>query len=250
MFTQTCAVLGVIAFAASRWSCMLSRSLYWYFSTAFLMAFPAAIAWYRNPSNVPLLPDIGHDLLPTLSGRHELADATMKLHIGVTLGWILWQKSPRGSRILTHFFTVAGWMNLLRSGMLILTSIPDPYEACVAQGNQVHTWAEMPWADVLRRAVRLASGHSDLTCGDMIFSGHATIFSLCALVWYTYYTGARETLVRVTAVAFSATGMALIIMTRMHYSIDIAIALYLSVTLWFSPLRIPRMWFPLHREGV
>jgi hypothetical protein len=197
------------------------------------MALPAALAWYRNPVTTHILPDLGHDVIPAVNGAHHFADVVMKAHIALTLTWILWQQPPVARRILIRFFTVAGYLNVLRSGMLLLTSIPDPYPACRQIAAGPVTWVDMPWMDVIRRALRLAAGQSDLTCGDMLFSGHTTLLVLCGLVWCTYCNQRGAAFVKVFTASLSLFGILLIIATKMHYTIDCALSVYFSMVTWY-----------------
>ena len=75
----------------------------------------------------------------------------------------------------------------------------------------------------------------DITCGDMVFSGHSVLIVLCALTWHTYYERSQANVngVKVFAWAWAFAGLISIIGTRLHYSLDVLLAWYLSLTVSF-----------------
>ena len=89
----------------------------------------------------------------------------------------------------------------------------------------------------LQRAVLL--GHT--TCGDMIFSGHTTCLVLAMKTFGEHFRGNRlrgmaafpewlARIVRAALCAATAVGVAVILSTRLHYALDVALAVYLTHT--------------------
>ena len=93
--------------------------------------------------------------------------------------------------------------------------------------------------DQQRRMAQLALGFmfpGDVTCGDMIFSGHTLIIVLFCLTFHTYYPKTQSFWgingVKIIVWVTGLVGILFIVATRLHYSIDVLLAVYLSVTLW------------------
>jgi hypothetical protein len=80
------------------------------------------------------------------------------------------------------------------------------------------------------------------TCGDMVFSGHTMLMILFALTFHTYYkrTARYWALNGVKTVIWlwCFVGLASIIATRLHYTIDVLLGIYLSITVWTCYHRI------------
>lgn len=208
------------------------------------MAFSTSIAWFRRPAAF-MLPDIGHDLLPemlTMLGvdSHVVCDQLLFATSFATLA-LVW-RHPSRVCILKRFLVVYGSLMFLRAGTLLMTALPDPYSLCAqAQNTRLgdshgRTWGNMPWSLVLENMLGLFGNnkHNAMTCGDLIFSGHTVVFVLCALVWHNYYRNSMTTFNPVKLIVWvcSIMGTALLLVTRMHWTIDIALAYYITTSLW------------------
>ena len=79
------------------------------------------------------------------------------------------------------------------------------------------------------------------TCGDMIYSGHTMLFVLFALVWHTYYSENVFGFINYVKCAiwgYTIVSLLFIVGIHMHYTVDVALALYFTVTVWSSYHRI------------
>lgn len=214
---------------------------YVYFLLCFLgMAFSTSVAWFRRPPSFAL-PDIGHDLLPevlTVYGldAHMICDKLLYTTIVATLGFVCGH--PERETILRRFFVVYGTLMLMRSTTVLMTALPDPYFRCLTMetGTFGHRWSTIPWGRVVSKFITLFDGSASgsLTCGDLIFSGHTIVFVLCALVWHTYYRPSHVWInpMKLVIWALSVVGTVLLLVTRMHWTIDIGLAYYITTTLW------------------
>ena len=72
------------------------------------------------------------------------------------------------------------------------------------------------------------------TCGDMVFSGHTSVMVLCAMVWHQYYRWvvAPVNVVKTTVWIVTIVGLVNIIATRFHYTLDVLLGFYFTVTVW------------------
>ena len=66
-------------------------------------------------------------------------------------------------------------------------------------------------------------------CGDVFFSGHMAVCVLFGMVWQQYTTDGRMKTIIWVAIWMEA---CFLLSTRFHYTIDIVIGGYMSLTLW------------------
>ena len=124
------------------------------------------------------------------------------------------------------------------------------------------------WPAALRRAwIFFWAPDRHVTCGDMVFSGHTTFLMTCAMVFKRYCKSkwmktkvvfrsshtpeAVCKAIRGLVYAYVALGAVLIIGTRLHYTLDVVIALgvtYQVFSQYHSYLRYKRLkekgwWF-------
>jgi shingomyelin synthase len=81
------------------------------------------------------------------------------------------------------------------------------------------------------------------TCGDMVFSGHSVLLLMCCMVFQEYCSPsffARKSpqvvrasfLIRASITVATAFGLLAIVGTRLHYTLDVLTATYITVLLW------------------
>lgn len=176
---------------------------------------------------------------------------------------------PQRFMILRRLLVLFGIMFLLRAVTVSVTQLPDASPTCQAQFGDPKRGAykrQPMFPKAFYRAwVFMTSPTSHVTCGDMIFSGHTTCLTMCAMV-FKYYCRARLLNTRVffrwirgnresrfAALVFFARwsvyvyvliGSILIVATRLHYTLDVIIAILLtySVFTWYHTwLRYQRL---------
>merc|ERR1711920_534669 len=142
---------------------------------------------------------------------------------------------------LHRFFVIYGTLCMMRSVTVISTSLPDSSEKCrlaTPTGNLpsgAFGWTDISIKTVLIRSFKLLVP-SEITCGDMVFSGHTMLMVMCAMTWHTYYKWVPGSInyVKVTIWIITIFGLMIIIWVRMHYTLDVILALYFTITLWGS----------------
>lgn len=79
-----------------------------------------------------------------------------------------------------------------------------------------------------------------VTCGDMVFSGHSNTALCLALVWHTYYKWVPGEINYVkSTVWIMAFGACFgLLLTKVHYTLDIALSIYFSITVWSAYHRL------------
>ena len=250
----------------------LAVCLAWFALTSYLNAVAAVVAGYRTPNVVVLdldsrpieglktLPDIGHDVFRRLvqawygaaEFEHidwfELPDVFMGFVGASTLFFILIH--PQRLLVLRRMMAVFGFINFLRAICVVSTSLPDASPRCQAQFSDPHTGAykrrPMFTQRMFHRAgLLLLEPSQHISCGDMIFSGHTVFLVMCCMVFDTYcnkrecdtplvrYLSVKSlTAFKILIYACTGAGIFAIIGTRLHYTLDVLIAVYLTWRTW------------------
>jgi hypothetical protein len=206
------------------------------------------------------LPDIGFILLPRLyiSRLPDVWNAVIVL--GTLLPIIFFH--PSRVKIIRRYAAIQGTCFLLRSITIMVTILPNPYDTCVNTSRD----DEVPFLEAFR--VMLGTR---ITCGDVLYSGHAANFTLMALIWQEYgrgffisTSGARRSSLQpeevldvsfgvnfhdvdiqsnskewYTGVLFprlfwivAAVGYLIIIACRFHYTVDVVVAIVVVAKQW------------------
>jgi len=220
-----------------------------------LMNFVTSIAWYRNPRELRNLPDVGHDLFPmpkehySIFGYGQFETSAVSDNIILTLAvatvFKFGQRANFGD-IFRRFIFVYGTLELMRSCTVLLTSLPDASPACrklTPMGdiwNGAHTWSAINtpsiWYEIMIHTLKILIPIHPVTCGDMVFSGHTNTACCLALVWHTYYkwVPGPVNLVKVLVWVAAMTAALMLIVCRVHYTLDVALAIFFSMTIWGS----------------
>lgn len=88
--------------------------------------------------------------------------------------------------------------------------------------------------EIIKRALTLVSGmglsinNQQIFCGDSIFSGHTTVLFFGYLVINQYSPKKLRLHLTVFALINAIAGLILILLSHMHYSIDVIVAYYLT----------------------
>ncbi|EQC41999.1 hypothetical protein SDRG_00846 [Saprolegnia diclina VS20] len=233
----------------------VAASLLFFELGTFVMCWSNSLAWYRNPKNLLPLPDLGHDVFPEWKNLainehvyHEEAEKIPDIIMGIlTITTTIFAgMHPARWKIVQRFFIVYGSLCMMRSVTVISTSLPDSAEKCRAMtplGNLqsgAHRWEDITMRAVLVRSLKLLVPVGEVTCGDMVFSGHSMLMVLCAMTWHTYYKWVPGSInyIKVTIWLITIAGLISIVWVRMHYTLDVVLALYFTVTVWSSYHRI------------
>ena len=110
---------------------------------------------------------------------------------------------------------IASAMLLLRSLTIVLTIEPNPNESC-------HADLSMGLFSALLYSM------VNVSCGDLMFSGHFTIYWIQLLV-ITVYVRSHFSY---ALISFQIFGMVWVYLTRLHYTNDLVIALVITSLAW------------------
>lgn len=214
------------------------------------------------PTSAKTLPDVGHDLFARLvvwwSGQpgvefdymayFDVPDKFIAIVGSLTTLFML--AHPQRLLILRRMTAIFGFINLLRAVCVACTSLPDASPRCISQfGDPARgAYKRRPiFPKAYGRAWKLLTAPSShISCGDMVFSGHTVLLVMCALIFDTYCTR-REcdtplirdylsakflTAMKLCIYALVGAGIFSIVGTRLHYSLDVLIAVFLAWRCW------------------
>lgn len=257
-------------FASRAYLARLAFSVLFFVCCAYLNTLASVIAGHRTPwivvndlDGAPTasfsLPDVGHDLWAWALARsgydadyvpgYRIPDRMVVDLTKFTLAFILFH--PRRTQMLRRAIFILGIIMWMRTLSVTMTQLPDASPTCQAQFHDPQGRGAYKKRAIFPRAFGRAwtfmtAPTSHVTCGDMIFSGHTTFLMLNAMVFNRYcradYMEQRLFIrnwqfpewlcaaVRYAVYAYVAVGAALIIGTRLHYTLDVALALY--TTYW------------------
>ena len=237
-----------------------------YFECATLiMNLSTSVAWYRNPKKLGSLPDMSHDFFPNL---HEDTIHDVPLFGPVEFCWtkildnlilflalsgiLFLLNMPRNRQdVLRRFLIVYGTLQIMRTVTVLLTSVPDASPSCRAKtpsGDDLFTgaasWQSMckleTMSEIVCHALEILIPIHPISCGDMVFSGHANTALCFALCWHTYYkwVPAVVNVVKTSVWILALTACAMLCATRTHYLLDVVLSLYFSLTVWTAYHRL------------
>ncbi|KAK5982345.1 Phosphatidylcholine:ceramide cholinephosphotransferase 3 [Trichostrongylus colubriformis] len=187
----------------------------------------AVLAYTHDFSLRQPLPDILFSLFPEQEWASHFGDYMTFATLTSLCVLLIFHQSRAivARRFLFIFATIYG----LRSVTLLITQLPPGYENNTMRcREQVNITFKLFLSRIVEQAVRAGfQGKSNLICGDMLFSGHTLTMVTCALC-VAYYLPARWRMFQWIPILFTAIGMACMIISRDHYTIDIFIAYWLS----------------------
>lgn len=172
----------------------------------------------RNPQ-LQQLPDVIHSSWPRIDNNWI---AHWPTYIFIAVVFVALAIHPRRLFLLRR--TILHWSLLLfmRGVSVAVTSLPDPNSAC---------WGPDPLPDLW---LETAQGNS---CGDLIFSGHTTAALVCALALveaFPYRCRLYVIAIHIVSAMWTATIITMVLVARLHYTVDVVIAIYATVQMFIS----------------
>jgi len=206
-------------------------ALIWLISGFFATTLSLALTHDRVPDSSPL-PDI---LLDSVQYQEwGLAGSEILLMLCVASAFLIVVAHTHRSVILRRIWLVLGLLYYFRAITMTITVLPrpDPNYLCQPKNNE-----NLTVMTVLQRVGTIVSGGGlsmngrHVFCGDYIFSGHTMTLVLAHLVTVRYSPPSWRPLHWLSLVA-AASGVALLLLSRGHYSIDVLLAYYVTTRLW------------------
>lgn len=224
-----------------------------------------------DPKTYRPLPDMGHELLPKMSELEHVTDmlmSTMVIFLFVLvfklyqlhrvalqlvpldetkyLKWVPWPLNvivlrpwfghaeeaqdpfPRRNAYLIawiRFWTAFSVLSLFRAPVIMLTSMPATDNKCQAAPKILS-----PLENIVLTIITFGSG--SIHCGDLMFSGHTVMITLSFISLWTYGPFIGWWL-RPLGFTFMSLTWVTIIASRSHYTDDIVVAIYLTISTYW-----------------
>ena len=194
-------------------------------------------SWHRHPSSMGALPDTLHEMTAPHMDVHAWStahypDVLLILQLPPSI-WLIMSHHQR-RYIMYRLMLIYTTLMCMRSVLLFTTTLPDPSPLCVGRTPGGVLVQHLPLRSIEERSMQVACGDS-LTCGDMMFSGHTVLLVMVAMLWHTYYpriTRGTINYVKLLSWILNLLGLFLVIITRMHYTMDVIVAAHFTITLW------------------
>jgi len=141
--------------------------------------------------------------------------------------------------VFRRLFLILGLLYGYRAITMFVTVFPKANPSYHCDPKLSEKGQNLTVAIVLHRAVKILSGFGlsmngqHVFCGDYLYSGHTMTFVLAYLI-IMEYTSKRLYVLHWVAWINAMTGVALLLMGRGHYSIDVIIAYYITSRLWYT----------------
>lgn len=171
------------------------------------------------------LHDVVFTILPDWSHRRSwLPDVLLSplIAIGVIFSVVLAQNRRipyQGFVVVRRILFIISILYTFRTITFLLTTVPSPLNNCIPMYVRDHDLA-----NYLILIGRMASGKVT-ACTDNIYSGHTTLITVMVLS-LIHYSGVM--FIKIYAVLHGSVAIFSILITRLHYSVDIIIALLLA----------------------
>lgn len=183
---------------------------------AYLSVVMSNIASYWSISNKTTdpLPDIFFEYFPAYN-LHTYVDNFLTGYITICILAVLRRKDA----LLIYFktFTCTFISYGIRLTLLAATNLPDPNMNCFKVATNILTESRFG------------------RCGDLLFSGHTISFTTVFLVWYDYPFFNSRALYKIsvaTIFGLYVLGLAGILLSRYHYTVDILLSIYVTFFVW------------------
>lgn len=188
-----------------------------YLFSLYIMSVTVVLAGMRYPREGGELPDLGFAVLPAMHNE-QIPNHFLTLCLVISIIRFLFHK--KGLTIIRRFMTIHAITALLRCVTLVATSYPDPSAVC-----RDYKPADNPTKFWKTTVVNNLS----MTCGDLMPSGHTLFFIILALIWQRYCSLGQKCVFWV----LSMLGTISLVVTRLHYTNDVLIAIYVAITAFY-----------------
>jgi len=142
--------------------------------------------------------------------------------------------------ILRRALTVWGCLWFIRSVSIVLTPLPSPDRSCIP----LITFPNNIWLEGFMIILSPFVSRKDLTCQDLLFSGHTCEITVAALFYCEYSRRAPWfqwersvfgiTLTYIIGIGGLISGWYVITASRLHYTIDVFIAAILGILIYIA----------------
>ena len=161
------------------------------------------------------LPDLYHQALPDYRLYHEYTDFMPVIPL------ILFIYLDKFNHIYEYLLLIS-IIYILRAICFTVTVLPSPSKECECE------WEIEPKTK-LRKFLNIIYQEG---CNDCIFSGHTSTMIMSTLFLLRY--NINNTFVKVILIIYNILGALAIIVTRLHYTVDVFLATIINILLFFA----------------
>jgi len=153
----------------------------------------------------------------------------------VAMMFLVMAVHPQRWLVTSRVFYILSLLYLGRSFTFSVTLLPLPnnYQKCAPKLNNTslaELW-DRCWRVVAGAGLEVAGLRN--TCGDLIYSGHTIALLVACLTVREYAPKRLQTPMSIVAYVLACVGLVAIVTSRLHYTIDVAIAYYfVTRTFW------------------
>lgn len=195
-----------------------------------------ALAWiHEKTPESDELPDIIFSLIPNLPWTIKVAEACVLVNgISALLAVML---HPQRALLVPRTFFLAGLLYFGRAICMSVTLLPVPNRQRFCEPKLNHTNWQVITGRVVMKIFHLGlqSPETRQACGDFIYSGHTITLCLAYLTLKAYLPKKVSALSHLVGV-LALIGMVLVVVSRIHYTIDVLLAYYFTTRLfsWYQ----------------
>ncbi|VDK80924.1 unnamed protein product [Litomosoides sigmodontis] len=183
------------------------------------------------------LPDLVFMLIPQQRWAWVVGDIFSTLNSVLGFTCVLLHK--KRLIVFRRVLLLGGIMYGLRAVVLGLTFLPPSFqnrdEICLPQVNRTAMYATEITTRFVTYVVTLGltSGQDKILCGDLMFSGHTIVLTI---MYFTLlqYTPRRLVYLRYIAAPLTYIGMAALVISGGHYTMDVLIAYWLTSHIFYA----------------
>lgn len=136
---------------------------------------------------------------------------------------VIWVHRKRiqfqGLVVLRRFLWIMSCLYLFRTMSFIVTTVPNPIHNCVPKYANISNFEQ--YISLIKD---MASGRVS-ACTDNIYSGHT---SLTFVMLFCFFMYSGRLILKLYAVLHAACILSAILITRLHYTVDVLIAMFMS----------------------
>lgn len=190
--------------------------------------------WAKSrPANDTPLEDVFVHL-PDLMTEQTVTDILLMSLLVITIVGMIILSPNNLARII--LFRRIGWvvgcLYLYRACTVSVTTLPATSLNCAPVVSTGKSFGEM-----LVISFKMIIG-TVKACTDLIYSGHTMVFTTCAVQWRVY---CRYRFISYYVYVHAGVGIVLVVLTRLHYTVDVLLGLFLTLGFWSVYFGLVRM---------
>ncbi|GMR43518.1 hypothetical protein PMAYCL1PPCAC_13713, partial [Pristionchus mayeri] len=194
----------------------------------------AVLAYTHDFAGWEPMPDIVFKFVPEIQIAHKMGDYFVTSSLICLVLLIVFHKHRL--IVFRRMVFIIATLYFMRTVTLLGTYLPPSYSDNARRCREQHANFSLERLGVRMFEQAIRFGMQDETgklCGDMLFSGHTLVMMVCMLT-VTHYIPKKWRLLRFFPYCFTYVGMACMIVSRRHYTIDVVIAHWLTTFVFTS----------------